>query len=417
MNLIRFAEPVTIGFKKSAGGATITFEAGRDYVIANAQLERVMPDANVKNRLFKISKLESRLTNFNVGARKVGSQRVLLFNGSGGYGDQIMTWPVAKILSGMGYEVHVVADPGNNICWWNFPWLKSVNVCPMPYEHVKLYDYFVVYEAVVNMDEHPDQEHPVDVMLRKIGLDPKAVDPALKSVRPNFTHAEMMSTVAFREKKIGMYQLSAANPVRCLTPADSVFLLLKLAEAYPDIHWLGLSDEFNRPEYKQMLEEKIKELAITNIEPKTFGNLRELWALTTQAKVVVAPDSMMCHIAGCMEIPCVGLWGPMSPASRMAYYKNHVPIFQKQFCPHAPCYAYSNTFPRYCPPREGRTTCEVLAGISPQEVIEKVKTALTLTGPRMIVGQPPVPQPQGTVTPLPPNATGPVAPGPVQIKG
>jgi hypothetical protein len=35
MNLIRFAEPVTISFKKSAGGATITFDAGRDYVIAN----------------------------------------------------------------------------------------------------------------------------------------------------------------------------------------------------------------------------------------------------------------------------------------------------------------------------------------------------------------------------------------------
>jgi hypothetical protein len=378
MNLIRFAEPVTIGFKKSSGGATITFEAGRDYIIANSQLERVMPDPNVKSRLYKISKLDSRIVNFNVGVRKIGAQRVLLFNGSGGFGDHIMTWPVAKILAGMGYDVHILADPGNNLCWWNFPWVKSVNVCPMPYEQVKLYDYFVVYEAVVNMDEHPDQEHPVDVMLRKIGLDPKAIDPALKVVRPNFTHAEMMSTVAFREKKIGLYQLSAANPVRCLPPADSVFLALKLAEAYPDIHWLALSDEFNRPEYKTQLEEKIKEMALTNIEPKTFGNLRELWALTTQAKVVVAPDSMMCHIAGSVDTPCVGLWGPMSPGSRVGYYKNHVPVFHREVCPHAPCFAYSNVFPKYCPPREGRTQCEVLAAISPTEVIDKVKTALSL---------------------------------------
>src|SRR3954467_5685503 len=108
MNLIRFAEPVTISFKKSAGGATITFEAGRDYVIPNSKLERILADDNIKNRAYKISKLESRLTNFHVGARKVGSQRLLFFEGSGGYGDQIITWPVVKLLAGMGFEVHVM---------------------------------------------------------------------------------------------------------------------------------------------------------------------------------------------------------------------------------------------------------------------------------------------------------------------
>lgn len=379
MNLIRFAEPCTIAFKKSAGGATITFDAGRDYVIANAQLERIMHDENVKARSYKISKLESRIQNFHVANRQPGRvARVLLFNGSGGYGDQILTWPVARILSGMGYEVHIMTDPGNNVCWWNFPWVKSVNVVPMAWELVKMFDHFLVYEAVVNMDEHPDQEHPIDVMLRKIGLDPNSVDPALKVVRPNFTHQEMASTVQFNGKKIGMYQLSAANQVRCLQPGDSAFLVMKLAEAYPDIHWLALYDEFVKKEYKETLEEKIKELEITNIQPYCSPNLRELWALTARAAVVVAPDSMMAHISGALGTPCVGLWGPMSPASRVAYYKNHFPIHHKEFCPHAPCFAYSNTFPKYCPPRQGRTTCEVLAGISPSEVVENVKSALAV---------------------------------------
>src|SRR6185295_10470468 len=204
MNLIRFAEPVTVAFKKSAGGATITFEAGRDYVIANSQLERLMRDDNVKNRVYKISKLESRITNFNVGARRVGTQRLLLFNGSGGYGDQIITWPLAKLLASMGFEVHIMADPGNNVCWWNFPWIKTVNICPLPYEQVKMYDHFVVFEAVVNMDEHQDQEHPLDVMLRKIGIDPKAVDPALKVVRPIFTYSELMSAAPWNNRRFAL---------------------------------------------------------------------------------------------------------------------------------------------------------------------------------------------------------------------
>lgn len=378
MNLIRFIEPITVSFKKSAGGATITFEAGRDYIIANAQLERIMKDEKVQKCLYKISKLESRVPNFSVGARRAGTQRLMLFNGSGGYGDQIITWPIAKLLAGMGYEVHVMSDPGNNVCWWNFPWLKTVNICPMPYEQVKLYDYFLVYEAVVNMDEHPDQEHPVDVMLRKIGIDPRSVDAALKTVRPNFTYTEMASTAPFGNKKIGMFQLSAANQVRCLQPADAAFMLIKLAEAYPDIHWLALSDEFNKPEYKTVLDDKITELTITNIQPYTAPNLRELWALASLSKVVVGPDSMMVHVAGSLGVPCVGLWGPMSPMSRVAYYSNHLAIHHREFCQHSPCFVYSNQFPRYCPPRQNRTTCEVLAGISPAEVIEKVKEALAI---------------------------------------
>lgn len=244
MNLLRFAEPVTVAFKKSAGGATVTFEANRDYVIANSQLERIMQDQNIRNRAFKISKLESRLPNFNVSARKAGNQRLLIFNGSGGYGDQIMTWPVAKLLASMGYEIHVMTDPGNNVCWWNFPWVKTVNTCPMPFEQVKMYDYVLIFEAVVNMDEHQDQEHPVDTMLRKIGIDPASVDASLKVTHPMFSYLEMESTKKFDGKQIGLFQLSAANPVRCLQPADSVFMLMKLAQEFPDIHWLALYDEF-----------------------------------------------------------------------------------------------------------------------------------------------------------------------------
>lgn len=379
MNLIRFAEPVTIAFKKSAGGATITFDAGRDYVIANAQLDRIMQDDNVKSRAYKISKLESRVENFHVANRRQGkSAKLLMFNGSGGYGDQILTWPVARVLASMGYEVHILTDPGNNVCWWNFPWIKSVNVIPLAWEVVKLFDHFLVYESVVNMDEHQDQEHPVDTMLRKIGIDPENVNPSLKVVKPNFTHSEIASTSKFGTQKIGMYQLSAANPVRCLQPGDSVFLALKLANAYPDIQWLALYDEFVKKDYVEELESKVKELDVANIQAYCSPNLRDLWALASKAAVVVAPDSMMVHIAGSLSVPCVGLWGPMPPSSRVAYYRQHYPLHPKQFCPHAPCFAYSNTFPKYCPPGATgpRSTCEVLSSISPSDVVSRVRGAL-----------------------------------------
>jgi ADP-heptose:LPS heptosyltransferase len=90
--------------------------------------------------------------------------------------------------------------------------------------------------------------------------------------------------------------------------------------------------------------------------------------------VVVSPDSMMVHVAGAFGTPCVGMWGPVAPERRTCYYKGHHPIFHREFCPHCPCFVYSAAFPKYCPPRPStRTTCDVLAGISPEEVIEMVK--------------------------------------------
>jgi len=370
----------------------MTFEAGRDYLFTSNQVQNVMQDKGVNQRTYKLSKADMRLTSFHVGVRRVGPQRLLFFNGGGGFGDQIMTWPVCKILNDIGFEVHILTDPGNNVCWWNQPFVKTIQTVPMAWESVKMFDYTAFFEHVANMDEHQDQLHPVDIMLHRLGIDPSSVDAKLKVVRPQFTYAEAASVQQFNGKAIGLYQLAAANPVRCLQPGDSAFILTKLAEAFPDIHWLAVYDEFVPEDYVKALHctecegkgekdgKKCKECdghkyRAKNIEPKLFPNLRELWALTEHAKVVVSPDSMMVHVAGSMSVPCVGLWGPVDPTRRVQYYANHTALFPKQFCPHAPCFTYGPVFPKYCPPRPGtagRKTCEVLAGIAPDEVCEAV---------------------------------------------
>jgi hypothetical protein len=152
MNLITFSEPITIAFKKSAGGVTQTFEANRPYLLANAQVERIMRDTQVQTRTYKVSRVDTRIVNAHAAAFKPG-QRILLFNGSGGYGDQILTWPIAKYLAKLGLDVHILTDPGNNVCWWGFDWVKTVLTIPVLWETVKMFDHFAHWEAAVNMDE------------------------------------------------------------------------------------------------------------------------------------------------------------------------------------------------------------------------------------------------------------------------
>lgn len=406
MNIVRFIEPVTCGFKKSAGGVTLVFEAGRDYVISTNQLDRIIQDENVKARLYKVSRLDHRLQPFNPTFRKQGSQRLLFYNGSGGYGDSILSWPVAKWLADQGFEIHVLVDPGNQCCWYNFPWVKTIQVMPLAYETFKLFDYHFMMENVNNTDEHQDQLHPIDTMFNYMGVDFRSIPPDKKVVEPIYTWVEQQAakTVCPDKSRLGIYQLSAANPIRALLPNDSAFLLYKLAEAFPDIHWLAVFDEFIPKAYPEALKCRDcggagKKLAnndgadgtvteapvcptcqgtgqlLPNIQPYTSPNLRDLWALTKfRASVVVSPDSMMVHVAGTQSVPCVGLWGPVAPQNRALYYKNHAPILHREACPFSPCFAYTSAFPRYCPPRGNvRTVCEVVAAVTPAEVIDTIR--------------------------------------------
>lgn len=410
IRITRFNEPITVAYRKSGGGYTVCLEPHRDFVMSSAQLEKIIPNETIQARLFKCSYLLPRLAPFHIQAPRKGSNRLLFYNGSGGYGDQIISWPVAKWLHDQGYEVHILSDPGNAQCWYCFPWVKTIQVLPLPYDMFKMFDHHVILEHVSNRDEHPDQLHPVDAMFNAIGVDPRTVSPLHKVVEPLYTWSEQQSIQAVcpDKAKLGLFQLTSANSVRAMLPNDTAFLLLKLAQATPEVHWLALFDEFNLPEYvkalacrecagrgtqplpeaKPVAGEEAKPVApepcatcngsktiAPNIEPYCASNLRELWALArARASIVVAPDSMMVHVAGCQGVPCVGLWGPVSPVNRTAYYKGHHAIFHREVCPHAPCFSYTADFPRYCPPRgTKRTVCEVMAAVTPSEVIAAVK--------------------------------------------
>lgn len=399
MTIVQFIEPVNCGFKKSAGGATVVFEALRNYVIAQAQLDRIMQDENVRSRVYKLSRLEPRLQPFNPQWKRPGGAppRLLFYNGSGGYGDQIVSWPVAKWLADQGYDVHVMADPGNQCCWYNFPWVKTIQMVPMPYEQFKLFDHHFIMEHVNNTDEHPDQLHPVDAMFHRLGVDWRAIPAEKKVVRPLFTWAEEQCCNLFADRpKVALFQLSSANPIRALPPNDTAFLLSRVTAAFPDLHWVALYDEFVPKEYVTALNCKTcngegtvaedaakktcpdcqgwKYLA-PNLQPWCSPGLRELWSFTKdRPAVVVSPDSMMIHVAGSMDVPCVGLWGPVAPVNRTMYYKNHLPVWRREACPHAPCFSYTASFPKYCPPRgNGRAVCEVLAAIMPEDVIAAIR--------------------------------------------
>lgn len=375
MNIITFTDSVELRFIRSIGQFSVKVPPYVPHVFARPQYG-ALTFPQIQQRIFKTTSLGPRLRPFYADGKRPGS-RVLLYNGSGGFGDQILTWPVGKILADMGYNVYVLSDPGNEVCWHMFDWVKGIYTLPVQFETLKLFDHYALFEIVVNTDDHQDQMHPVDTMLNHIGIDPDFVDPRRKVVAPNFSGAELdEEEKLFSGKDIAIYQLHTGSSTRSLTPSESCYILRSLAKKYTNFTWIAICDNLVGDPYKTELSTDLPE----NVVIYRTQKIRILWSLTQRAKVVVAPDSMMVHIAGSLGVPCVGLWGMVDPAKRTRYYENHIPIWPKNACGFSPCFSYLPTFPTYCPPHPDsfRTQCEVMTAITKEMVIDAVEKAIIL---------------------------------------
>ena len=376
MNLVTFSESRSVLLKKSAGKRAISFEPMKPYVLSGRQLSSIegMDEIKNPNVILKNSFLDPRIPNFTAydySKAGVTGGKLLLYCGSGGYGDQILAWPVAKHLAKIGYDVFVLVDPGNEKCWWCFPWIKDVIPLPVSYELFKMFDHYAMFEFLVNSDEHPDQDHPTERMFKKIGVDPNSVEE--KVVEPFFTAEDDSAALTFiGKKKIAIYQLSASRPIRSFTPDKSAFILRRLAATFPEYDWIAVFDEFvPKPYFTEANTNKPDNVDVVN-----FRSLRHLFRIVKSAHVVVAPDSLMLHLAGVHGVPSVGIWGMTSPESRAKYYKNHVGIFKRKSCPMSPCHHAAEGWPAYCPPLKNREMCECVNDVTAEDVIESVHKIL-----------------------------------------
>jgi len=372
VRIVSFKEDFAVSFAKSSGTHIFPIKANEPYVFSNGQIQRLFIDQpGSEDKVLRITQLEGRLVNFNAQAYRSGS--VMIYNGCGGYGDQIMTMPVAKILTQLGYDVHVLVDPGNGVCWDGLDFIKTVIPVPCHLSMFNLATYHIIYEIVTNNDEHPGQLHPVDTMLKRIGLDPMAFTPAEKTFRVGVLPEERTAVSALTEgKPYGVFQLSSASPARSLTADKSAFMLRNLAVKFPDLEWYALYDGFIPMTYLQAAKVEMP----ANVFPISFPKFREVFALIEGAKVCICPDSMVAHAAGSMNVPCVGLWGPTDPHLRVEYYGNHVALSSRASCPVSPCLVHRGALPPPFCPSLARRVCACVDDIEPSDILDAVQKIL-----------------------------------------
>lgn len=374
MKLVTLFEALPLTLNKSASTRSVMIDAMRPYIFSDHSFSKIA-DKHLIPRASRISNYSTRLRPFV--ARQNRGETVLFYTGAGGYGDQIMAWPVAKLLATLGYKVHILADPGNELCWANFPWVEALHLMPIEQRHFELFQHHAIFEVATNNDEHLDQLHPVDDMLVRLGLDPQAIEDRHKTVKPVVTPAEYEKTRRLlNDRPVALYQLATTSVLRSLPPETSADLFAGLARAFPQFHWLGLHDRFNEKAYVDSATSACA--ALPNAELAQFAEFRLLFAAIGFCRLAVSADSFLVHLAGTCGIPAVGLWGSTDPGKRTRYYKNHTAVWLKDRCPLAPCWK-SHAFPSFCPPSaEPRKVCAVVGAVTVDEVVAAAQHAMTI---------------------------------------
>ncbi len=322
----------------------MTLEPNVDYVLSAAQFSWISK-SEIAGAMHRVSHLESRIRNFVANPFGGRGESLVFYAGAGGYGDQLLAIPVVKLLADIGYEVTVLVDPGNQPCWSGLPFVRAIHALPVPYATLKLFQRHALLQEITNIDEHPDQQHPVDAMLHRVGIDPRTIAAGLKVVPPEISPEESAEAERLvNGRPLALYQMGGSGENRRLTPSASRTLLLKLAELVPELFWVGIYDHHIPGDYYAPLPTD----APNNVQLFTFPTIRQLFAVAQRCVVGVSIDSLLVHLLGSFGKPCVGLWGPLPPELRVRYYQKHVPIWNQSACQIAPCLRYKPTLEK-CP--------------------------------------------------------------------
>jgi ADP-heptose:LPS heptosyltransferase len=245
------------------------------------------------------------------------------------------------------------------------------------------FDKCFFFESVTEWDSDSEQPNVYDRLFAMLGLDPTRVPAKYKRPVFNLQPDEVCkridwlktaSKIAGRDLSKGyiFFQLHATNLVRSL-PLELIKTILSAVNEYADPLGISILCADDQP-FSVEIQRLIAQVPSAINVAGAITNVRMLAAIIAGANLVIGPDSCALHFAAAFELPALGFWGPFSPAARSDYYPRQIHIFHSEKCPNAPCFNVLPNLPVHkCPQGAKQQSCEVFAGITPDEISAAIK--------------------------------------------
>lgn len=321
---------VTKSFER--GG--LKFEAGHSYVLAEdaeSQYRSVLGDAFGMS--YPIEKVYRPYK-----GEDLENKRIMTFR-TGGIGDMMFLSPVFRYLKKKYQNCFIRMASGCKGPLENLPEIDELYDMPFDARLLDDVDYHLMFQGIIeSSSEKSKVTHAVDMFFSYFSMDSTQYDPADKKPRIVITDEEnawaneVLDKLGIKSEDylIGL-QMETSAPLRNY-PKDKMKIVVDVLakEENVKIFLIGAPPQAPLANfYKGNYE---------NVIPAVNYSVRNSIVLASRYNQIIAPDTFMVQVAGALDKPLIGLYGPFASEVRMKYFKNAIGIEPKVAC--SPCYKH-----------------------------------------------------------------------------
>ena len=207
--------------------------------------------------------------------------------------------------------------------------------------------------------------HSVDIIAQMMGLTGDFDKSLIYVPDPRELEAAWEAAPRSNRPRVAI-QAQASDACRTWPFLNFQELLIALLKKDYEVFILGAPNDARTKHHENLYN-------FTQRDPQP--GIRESIAFMTTCDAIFAPDSVMAHVGGSLDIPTVALYGPFPADLRVRYAKSIVPLEGK--CPISPCFHQPGPKEPYAFPTNGpcdsEGICCALRDVTPTMVIETIE--------------------------------------------
>lgn len=283
----------------------------------------------------------------------------------GGFGDILFLTPSLEALRQQypGIRIALCTFPGFGDVLKGNPNIDEIIDYPAARGDLLRYKQVVYLENLIEYGPDAKTTHAVDVFAKAIGVTLKGEKHCRYYLSDDEREEALRRFPKTSRRRIGIQVKASQNcrtyPARKMQ--EVINLLLKRGD---DVYLFGAPGSVKIDRHPQVVN-----LADPDAEPMT---MRKSIAVLSTCQGFIAPDSALCHVAGALKVPTIGLFGAFPWQLRAAYHPSVYGI--NGHCDMSPCFYHERAAQQW--PKNGPCSisgeCDALANIQPERIVSKL---------------------------------------------
>lgn len=258
---------------------------------------------------------------------------------TGGIGDMMFLSPVFRHLKSKYKDCFIRVASGCKQPLENLPEIDELYDMPFNAKLLEEMDYHLMFQGIIEgSSEASKKTHAVDMFFSYFKIDSTHFPIEDKKPRLFFKEEETKwcdSTVAnigiAKDDYVVGIQMETSAPLRNYPKEKLKFVVDSLMkEDNVKVVLIGT-------EQHNIIGSYLKG-GHNNVILATGYNVRESIILATRYNIIISPDTFMIQVAGALDKPLIGIYGPFPSEVRMKYFKNAIGLDPSVVC--SPCFKH-----------------------------------------------------------------------------